>query len=995
MKEDILKIRIFRIGIIFMFCLSSLLCQAKKSTNIVDGFLPDFTMILTPKHETCNNNGNITVNLSSLTNGATIDIALFFGTSTTPIYTSTQVVSSDTYTWVSGALSAGIYRVEVIQSFNGETNSQIANTTIQDKKASIVANLTTTNNCNKFTIKANVTAGNPVSYWLLDIATNTIIRPEQASNIFTNVDPGKYRVYIKDECEEIRTYDTVQLTAVNFKPIINTYIFYGKLTSCNTMQVSNYFSGNLAYPIHVKYTATDGTNTTVVEGDFNTSSVMMEIPTYFGGNLKIEATDACGNVADVVNSTIDSPRTSTQDIPAGCGKVNQQIFYSLLSGNKTLEFTNFPAGFDPNYNTHYIPAGNIPFTFNGTTWKGIFVFSDSTGEINNGSIMMGTTANPLPEGFYNYKITDECGKTVTSFFSISNQTLKVRQRYSRTGCALGNGGSQFWITSPFSYAPNANITSVVIKSAPASFPYPFPYTVPSSSISSGKWNFLNAPAGTYVADVTTDCKVFTDYSFSITGRVVTQKSITATPGCNAFSIQYSYTGNTSYNAFYIQKYYPASGRWGHPSTGSLSSDVGYKISNPLTAADMVSNNIYTQTNNTPSTVDGDGPGNIVNLTGYYNGTTEGLYRVIIKYIDVDGQPCYDLIGEYTYNYAPKVNNYYVFQCSNGKMNIAIDAQGVQPLQYKIISKDGDTSFILDNATNPVFSNLDTAVYWIEIKDNCGNVFKVTASAVTTKLPAIKPSNLCEGQNGKLYIDGLSFMTITWSKEGSSTVYPTGNSVNFTPFTSANDSGIYYATLTYTGDTTNCINEKLTYTIPASSSSPNAGVGQTVTINKNTISGVLNLFDYITAPYDNYGTFTALSPSPNAYLTGSSFDGKNAPKGTYKFTYTVNGSCTGVASTIITINLTGSCTQPAASGDAVTGKIFGISTVSARPENWPKDVKNAHIALLSKNKGFVLTRTTSASISNPQKGMLIWDTYDKCIKLYNGTIWRCIEQSCNQ
>jgi CshA-type fibril repeat protein len=73
---------------------------------------------------------------------------------------------------------------------------------------------------------------------------------------------------------------------------------------------------------------------------------------------------------------------------------------------------------------------------------------------------------------------------------------------------------------------------------------------------------------------------------------------------------------------------------------------------------------------------------------------------------------------------------------------------------------------------------------------------------------------------------------------------------------------------------------------------------------------------------------------------------------------------------------------------------GITTLASKRTEWPNDVPNGFIALESKNKGFVITRTTSASIASPVEGMLIYDTTDNCFKLYNGTTWNCIAKTCN-
>lgn len=95
-----------------------------------------------------------------------------------------------------------------------------------------------------------------------------------------------------------------------------------------------------------------------------------------------------------------------------------------------------------------------------------------------------------------------------------------------------------------------------------------------------------------------------------------------------------------------------------------------------------------------------------------------------------------------------------------------------------------------------------------------------------------------------------------------------------------------------------------------------------------------------------------------------------------------------------VNIQSYCTKDPAIGTPVSMTKFGITGQKSMQDNWPLNIPNGFIALESKSKGFVVTRTTSDSIANPIEGMLIFDTVDKCFKLYNGTAWDCIKRSCN-
>jgi hypothetical protein len=116
---------------------------------------------------------------------------------------------------------------------------------------------------------------------------------------------------------------------------------------------------------------------------------------------------------------------------------------------------------------------------------------------------------------------------------------------------------------------------------------------------------------------------------------------------------------------------------------------------------------------------------------------------------------------------------------------------------------------------------------------------------------------------------------------------------------------------------------------------------------------------------------------NISLTGGSTPAIQIPNGKFftfgKFTY---------------------CTHTPNNSPADMVTKIGITTQS-KQNGWPEGIPNGAVALESKTKGFVITRTQSSAIANPVEGMLIYDTVSKCMKLYNGTSWNCVVRSCNQ
>ncbi|WP_426482144.1 hypothetical protein [Chryseobacterium sp. R2ACT005] len=90
-----------------------------------------------------------------------------------------------------------------------------------------------------------------------------------------------------------------------------------------------------------------------------------------------------------------------------------------------------------------------------------------------------------------------------------------------------------------------------------------------------------------------------------------------------------------------------------------------------------------------------------------------------------------------------------------------------------------------------------------------------------------------------------------------------------------------------------------------------------------------------------------------------------------------------------------CTQPGNTSVPADISLIGISSLESQTDGWPQHY-SAFILLESKTKGFVITRVAGISkIIHPIEGMLIYDTVDQGIKLYNGSFWKKIEKSCNE
>lgn len=100
--------------------------------------------------------------------------------------------------------------------------------------------------------------------------------------------------------------------------------------------------------------------------------------------------------------------------------------------------------------------------------------------------------------------------------------------------------------------------------------------------------------------------------------------------------------------------------------------------------------------------------------------------------------------------------------------------------------------------------------------------------------------------------------------------------------------------------------------------------------------------------------------------------------------------------LVTVTIPGGyCTKPFNTAVSTNTTKVGISTQASASSNWPLSIANGFLALESQNKGLVITRTTETSIpaANLVEGMIIYDTVDNCVKIYNGTAWHCIQRIC--
>ena len=197
------------------------------------------------------------------------------------------------------------------------------------------------------------------------------------------------------------------------------------------------------------------------------------------------------------------------------------------------------------------------------------------------------------------------------------------------------------------------------------------------------------------------------------------------------------------------------------------------------------------------------------------------------------------------------------------------------------------------------------------------------------------------------------------------------------------------------------NQSKIFSIISNDYDPNSGLLVPSTINLIPPSGATA----ITSANGNVKSFTmsgqgSWSVDNNGILTFVPV--QNFFNTTSAVNYTIRDNANLVSNPAsITINVD-YCMKPGLTGTPDGYTSLGISTQSSRYRNWPVGstkaeggVPNGYLALESLSKGMVITRVANSGIiTNPRKGMIIYDIASACTKLFNGTAWKCIKRTCN-
>ena len=235
-------------------------------------------------------------------------------------------------------------------------------------------------------------------------------------------------------------------------------------------------------------------------------------------------------------------------------------------------------------------------------------------------------------------------------------------------------------------------------------------------------------------------------------------------------------------------------------------------------------------------------------------------------------------------------------------------------------------------------------------------------------------------------DGAHCVTAPIAFDADLSVTKTDNTATYTPGTNT-----VYTIIVKNNGPFGVVNASVTDNVPAGITAANVSYTAVASAGSSTsVTGTQTgaITDLVSLPVNGTVTYTVTVAIP-ASFTGNLVN-------TVTVTPPVNSTDPNMSNNTATdTNTSGACYNPAYKPGTGPDTKLGITLLkragAGNADNWPMVRKSGHIALESNTKGFVVTRIAKADLGNitsPQEGMMVYDTTDKCLKIYADGAWSC-------
>ena len=730
-------------------------------------------------------------------------------------------------------LNSGSYLVIATQNLAGQSNSHQQTVTILDQVVSLQYQLQGQNAVCINNGKITVVVTQGQAV-NYEIISGPILKPLQSSNVFTGLSAGVYLIRVYDNCGNAVTQT---FTLFESPTSINiSPVNTVTIIDCEHAIINQTISageGVIFYPLTIVYTVTLPNGQTEVVAQ-----------TLNSGN------DNFITIAQNIPITIGETVTYTLSIVDGCGTTFNGSGSLSIPTTAPNIFTT-PNGCGANsykvQNATNVTVIEAPVTFP-------FALPHTVATSGNNEYPL----NDYPPGQYKLEVTNLCGVVSILTFTIAASNVVPPTISVRLGCANGFGSLKI--------GGSVNIVSAQLIQAPPSAGFTLPMDVSSLLFGSPlSVHMSNLPSGDYKFSVVDACGTTHILTASIQSYQEI-KTVNVIEHCGSFDLFLNHVTTPSVQmTYFLQKFNVSGNNWVHPITNNPGSEL-----------------------------------DLTNNATKYNIASSGHFRIIGKnFIYGNGTSsinCTLVIDEFDFYSLPKIISVYSFACDAGGFDVFVSAVGISELSYKIIAKNGIPT-VVNNTTNPLFTNLTAGTYTFQVEDGCSNILIGDFEVGSSQNFPIVASNLCPQLNATLSVPDLNFLSYQWWKgSATNTILSTTSSLSLPNFNPATDSGIYHVRIYYAASPNSCIDIQSDYSINVTDYILNAGENTTKQYCGN--PGSIDLFSILNGNPNINGTWSELSNT--GFLNGSTFNATSINAGIYNFQYILTGLCNQIDSAVVQI-----------------------------------------------------------------------------------------------